>query len=467
MTLSRGAGCATVLLLAWTAARAASTFDYPGLGTVTVEQPAGTPRQVVIFLSGDGGWNKGVVDMARHLADEGALVAGVDVTQMQRRAQESSAACVSAAGTLEGLSHYVEQSFDLQAYEKPLLVGYSSGATLAYATLAQAPPGTFKGAISLGFCPDLEWSKPLCRGEGLAHDPIRNGFLYLPAPKLQDPWIALQGEQDQVCSSAKTREFVEHVPGAELVLLPKVGHGYAVERNWLPQFTAAFRRIAVTDPPGPPQSADVEDLPLVELPVDQSSQDSFAIMLSGDGGWAGLDKEVAAELNARGVAVVGWDSLRYFWQARTPEEAARDLDRTIRHYSQAWKKPRALLIGYSQGADVLPFMVNRLPEETRARVEGTALIALSAEAFFEFSVSHWIHTPTGGLPVLPEIERSGPGRLSCIYGVDEKDSLCPMLKTKGVHSIELPGGHHFDGDYARVAGAVLDGLRPPPEPRVN
>jgi type IV secretory pathway VirJ component len=468
MKVVRRATCAVVTLLASAATWAASTFNYPGLGTVTVEQPTGAVQHVVIFLSGDGGWNKGVVDMARHLAGEGALVAGVDVNQMQRHAQESRAACVSAAGTLEGLSHYVEQKFGLQRYEKPLLVGYSSGATLAYATLAQAPAGTFKGAISLGFCPDLEWSKPLCRGEGLAHEAISKGFVYRPATKLQDPWIALQGEQDEVCLAAQTREFVGRVPGGELILLPKVGHGFSVEKNWLPQFSDAFHRIAAADPSGtPPRSADVADLPLVELPVRQSSQESFAIMLSGDGGWAGLDKEVAAELNARGVAVVGWDSLRYFWHERTPEEAAHDLDRTIRHYAHAWNKPRVLLIGYSQGADVLPFMFNRLPETTRRQVEGTALIALSSEAFFEFSLSHWIHAPTGGLPVLPEVERGSPGRLACIYGADEADSLCPRLNAAGLRRIELPGGHHFDGDYARVAGAVLDGLRQPVDSGIN
>jgi type IV secretory pathway VirJ component len=462
MGLVRGGHFAAALVLACPATWAASTFDYPGLGTVTVEQPAGDLQHVVIFLSGDGGWNKGVVDMARHLADEGALVAGVDTTQMERQARASRANCVSSAGMLEGLSHYLQQKFKLRRYERPVLVGYSSGATLAYATLAQAPAGTFKGAVSLGFCPDLEWSKPLCRGEGLEHDAAaRRGFVYRPATHLQDPWIVLQGEQDQVCAAALTRDFVGRVPGAEALSLPKVGHGYSVERNWLPQFTGAFRRVAAAGDPAPRAlPVDVEDLPLIELPSRAPQRDSFAIMLSGDGGWAGLDKEVAAELNARGVPVVGWDSLRYFWNARTPEQAARDLERVIEHYARAWSRSRVLLVGYSQGADVMPFMVNRLPESTRRMVASTALIGVSAEAFFEFSVSHWIGTPTGGVPVQPELERGRLGHLSCIYGAEEEGSPCRTFHAEGLRRIELPGGHHFDGNYARVASAVLDGLPP-------
>lgn len=244
-------------------------------------------------------------------------------------------------------------------------------------------------------------------------------------------------------------------------MLPKVGHGYSVERNWLPQFTGAFRKIAATAQPAQrPLPDDLRDLPLIELPARGAPRDVFAIMLSGDGGWAGLDQEVAAELNARGVAVVGWDSLRYFWSARSPDGAAHDLGRVIQHYARAWDKPRVLLVGYSQGADVLPFMVNRLPVSARSLVAGTALIGLSADAFFEFSVSHWISTPAGGLPVAPEISPGRLGRVTCIYGAEEQDSLCRSIKSAGLRGVELPGGHHFDGDYARVASAVLAGLPP-------
>jgi type IV secretory pathway VirJ component len=46
------------------------------------------------------------------------------------------------------------------------------------------------------------------------------------------------------------------------------------------------------------------------------------VLLTGDGGWAGLDQELAERLAARGVPVVGFNSLKYFRTERTPEEAA-------------------------------------------------------------------------------------------------------------------------------------------------
>jgi type IV secretory pathway VirJ component len=205
-------------------------------------------------------------------------------------------------------------------------------------------------------------------------------------------------------------------------------------------------------------SIDVDDLPLLELPAAATGSDTFAILLSGDGGWSALDKAVASELNAHGIAVVGWDALHYFWDARTPEGAALDLDRVMRHYAQSWRKSRVLLLGYSQGADTLPFMINRLPADAAQRVRATVLIGMGAEAFFEFHVSHWIGTPKGGLPTRPEVTSGRLGPVLCIYGQGDDDSACEGLRGTGVRAVALAGGHHFDGDYAPLATAIVSGL---------
>ena len=151
----------------------------------------------------------------------------------------------------------------------------------------------------------------------------------------------------------------------------------------------------------------VEDLGLVEVPASGGAdRGAMAVILTGDGGWADIDKSVAAGLAAAGVPVVGWSSLRYYWTPRTPEAAARDLARIVEHYSAAWKKERVLLVGYSFGADVLPFLVNRLPAPALARIGSVSLLGLSDTAAFEFHVSSWLggggdtHRPTA-----PEVAR--------------------------------------------------------------
>jgi type IV secretory pathway VirJ component len=199
------------------------------------------------------------------------------------------------------------------------------------------------------------------------------------------------------------------------------------------------------------------NLPVVELAARAGAPatDLLAIILSGDGGWAGLDKEVAQALTEHGIPVAGLDSLRYFWSVRTPQGLAADIDRMIRYYIGHFGKQRVLLIGYSQGADVLPFAVNRLAASTRAHIALGVLMGMSEHAVFEFHVSNWISNDNSGPATMPEVSRITGIPILCIYGEGDNDSLCPKLDTAKVTVVKLPGGHHFNGDYARLAREIL------------
>jgi len=436
-------------------------------GTVTVYREAAQPTQVVLFVSGDGGWNLGVVDMARELTSTGALVVGIDIVRYLKELEAGGDECLYPAADFEALSQFVQKKLNLPRYLTPVIVGYSSGATLVYAILAQAPPNTFAGAVSLGFCPDFPPTKPFCKGSGLAWEPRPKGkgVNFLPATHLREPWVALQGTVDQVCDPAGTESFVKQVPHGEIVMLPKVGHGFSVPRNWLPQFREAFERLVIpapvaaqpTAPTATQPSADVGDLPLVEVPARGEPTDTLAVIVSGDGGWAGIDRELGDAIAGRGVAVVGLNSLQYFWKKKTPEIAGRDLERILRHYLAAWVKEKVVLAGYSRGAEVLPFMANRLPGELRSRVVLLALLGPSPSGEFEFHVGDWLGG--GGskneLPVRPEIEKLSGTPILCVYGEAERDSLCPELPASLATVVQLKGAHHFGGGYKAIADTIL------------
>lgn len=232
------------------AVAAAETFTLEPFGTLTVYRSTPRPAHLVLFVSGDGGWKLGVVDMARELASMDALVVGIDITHYVKTvvngAAASPAACFDPAGDFERLAKAVEERFGYSGWTPPILVGYSSGATLVYAALVQAPPRGFAGAVSLGFCPDLIVNMPICKGNGLTweRDPHHKGVDFLPSRLLEVPWIALQGDIDKICTPADTRAYVAKVPHGELVWLHKVGHGFSVPKRWMPQFKDSFARVA-------------------------------------------------------------------------------------------------------------------------------------------------------------------------------------------------------------------------------
>jgi len=182
----------------------------------------------------------------------------------------------------------------------------------------------------------------------------------------------------------------------------------------------------------------------------------MAVMISGDGGWAGLDHEVGDAIAGSGVPTVGFNSLKYFWAPRTPDETARDIADVIDHYLKVWNKEKLILIGYSFGADVLPFVVNRLSEAIKARIELVVLMGPSTSAQFEFHLSNWFEGASDdALPTLPEAKKMKAKRIVCLFGEEEADSLCRSLDASVAQVIALPGGHHFDGDYPALARRIL------------
>jgi type IV secretory pathway VirJ component len=455
-------------------AKPPESLSYGRFGAVALYRSTPHPKNVVLFLSGDGGWNLGVVDMARILSSMDSLVVGVNVPQYVKKLNSSKESCVYPASELELLSKFVQKTLGFPTYVPPVLVGYSSGATLAYAVLAQAPPNTFRGAISLGFCPDLDLQHPFCAGHGITSVPGRKnkGLIFQPTSTLEAPWIAFQGTIDQVCNKDDVVHYVSQVKNGETVLLPDVGHGFSKTYKWEPQLRQAYQHIldktpersAVTVNPGTTATGDsrgggpvVNDLPLIEVPAKGGAASGLmAVVISGDGGWAGLDREVAGALSTKGIPVVGVNSLQYFWSARTPEGTAKDLERILRHYMAAWNRQEVMLIGYSLGADVLPFAASRLPADVLGKVKVIALLGPSTKATFEFHVTDWLGGGSEGQPVLPEVKKlGGHPPILCLHGSKESDSLCPALTAAQGKSVELPGAHHFGGDYEAVANLIL------------
>lgn len=205
----------------------------------------------------------------------------------------------------------------------------------------------------------------------------------------------------------------------------------------------------------------VDDLPLIAVPagrpqVAPAREPPLVVILTGDGGWAEIDQEISALLAANGMPVVGINSLRYYWKPRTPEEATRDVARVVLHYLREYSRSRVVFIGYSFGADVLPFVVNRLPAEQQQAIDSIVLIGPSQLAIFEIHVSAWLPwTTPRGTPLAPELAKLDAHRLFCIHGSDERHSSCPDLVAAGARVEEMSGGHHLGGEYQEVANRIL------------
>ncbi|MFJ4154156.1 virulence factor family protein [Pseudomonas sp. NPDC089752] len=195
-------------------------------------------------------------------------------------------------------------------------------------------------------------------------------------------------------------------------------------------------------------------IPVVEVPAGQTT-DTVTLFLSGDGGWRDLDRDVAGEMAKLGYPVVGIDTLRYYWQHKTPEQSAADLSELMQHYRQKWGTKRFVLTGYSFGADVLPAIYNRLPAEDQQRIDAVMLLAFARSGSFEIEVEGWLGKEGQEAPTGPEMAKLPASKVVCVYGLEEADESGCTDKTAVGERMKLPGGHHFDENYPALAKRLI------------
>jgi len=199
-------------------------------------------------------------------------------------------------------------------------------------------------------------------------------------------------------------------------------------------------------------------MPVIEIPAARDGA-TLAVVLSGDGGWADFIKRLSGRLADSGVAVVGVDLKSYLHTRRTPNAVASDIATAIATHLESWHRSRVMIVGYSRGAVVAPFVANRLQEELRAKLDQVAMLGLGFHAGFHVSLFDLLHTTTNPSdpPVLPELEalHQAGVPLVCVFGQKEKESLCRDGPDGLMTKLGRSGGHHFDGDPESLAGAIL------------
>jgi type IV secretory pathway VirJ component len=205
----------------------------------------------------------------------------------------------------------------------------------------------------------------------------------------------------------------------------------------------------------------VRDLPIVENRAAHSTNNTVAIILSGDGGWADIDQKVGQRLQARGIDVIGVDMRDYLRSAhRTPAGIGYDVSRIARRYMQLWRKQNVAIIGYSRGAELAPFAATNLAPDIRPHLTLVAMLALVERASFVYHFSDLWRTTSGknDTPILPQLEALKGVAMLCIYGRDEKESLCRSAPPGLMTVVARNGKHHFDGNYDALGDMVYQAV---------
>jgi type IV secretory pathway VirJ component len=197
---------------------------------------------------------------------------------------------------------------------------------------------------------------------------------------------------------------------------------------------------------------DISKLPVSLVTSSKTSGDELVLYLTGDGGWNNFSQKLANEYAAAGVPVVALNSMKYFWSKKSPEESAADIAALLNQYLGLWKKKSVLLCGYSFGADVMPFIFNKLPADLKSKVSRIQLLSPSAYTDFEIHVSYLFISKK--MNVASEVQKINKPVL-CYYGVRESDKPLKDIEMPNFKMVILNGDHHYENSMLQIVDTGL------------
>ena len=232
------------------------------------------------------------------------------------------------------------------------------------------------------------------------------------------------------------------LPACAIAILLGTGTSGAVERQIPAQPLFATRgnadfHVLLYAPPPAGGTGGFHASPAAErLPV---------IFYSGEWGWRPLQQDAASALAASGRHVLGIDSPDYFTQKIEPATLTSEFQRLKDLLNEQAGRPKGgpvALIGFAAGAEIIPYVLNRVGAEG---VRGAVLIAPDRKGASVFRVSIQLRMdspPDEVFDVEAELRRMVPIPVALIEG-----TLDPHSEAKALSAV--PRGPR---KYAPVVG---------------
>jgi type IV secretory pathway VirJ component len=413
-------------------------------GKVEVVAPSSPARGLVILFSDAQG--PGPRDKARleAIANAGAIAVSVDSRTYLDNLRRADPGCLILFRDAEQLSRQLQREHPTPEYRVPIVAGEGLGGELASRVVIQSQLQTVGGGIAVDPAASLPLERDICPRPLEADD--RQGPGTPDAPVLKNPWIVALTPSYPADARAHLTELAAHTRLMSLHDLPNAGDALA--------FADLVRPLL-----SPEHSRTVDALPLVEMRAAHPTR-RMAVFISGDGGWRDVDKRVSEKLQTLGVSVVGIDSLRYFWSPKTPDQVAADVAAVIEAYEKKWNCDQVALIGFSLGADVLPFVYNRLDPSLRDHIAMMTILSPGPAADWVIRVVGWFGSgpSDAATPVGPAVATL-PGKIvQCFFGRDDKGRGCGLYAARGAEVFSKSGDHHMDHDYDLIGRQIADGF---------
>ncbi len=424
-------GALISVVLFWVPQKVGHTsFEAGDLGLVKIfKKPEDITKKYVILISEISGWNSKYDELAYEIAEDKNVVIGVDLSLYTKKEKLLNHDLDSLAQHIEKIGKSVQQLLAEKEFKPTtvIVVKDSYGITSFLGTKSSSDLLESVNAVNGCFDPRL----------ALKQDNHRLNKL-----------VRLFADERAVCPQLMTWSQEQNIP---LSKVKDLANNPANKKYWTSDMKNIWRLNSRT--PASLGSAKnsyaeplIDNLPLIIIEPSEVKSDRFVILYSGDGGWSEFTQELASEYQSRGIPVIGINSLYYFWFAKKPEGAAKDIENISHYFSKQWKLKEFDLVGFSFGAEVIPGIINQLSKKTQQLIHQAVMIAPGNNVKFEFNISDWFDNADSGASIRDEVLKVKSVKIKCIYGDEDRPGVCSKFPTPEA-AYKLKGGHHFNDDF--------------------
>lgn len=206
---------------------------------------------------------------------------------------------------------------------------------------------------------------------------------------------------------------------------------------------------------------DLSKLPVtVKVPSVAVADRPIVFYITGDGGMKKFSADMVNLFAGSGYPVIGLNTLKYFWKQKTPQQAAADVAALLQYYSSQWNNHEIIFIGYSMGADVLPFIYQQLPAALQSQTKNLVLMSASSSTDMVVHISDMLgKTSTPGKMSVPAAINTIKNKpLLMVFGKEENDFDLKNLTISNYRHMVLPGGHKYNEDAQTVVKQIISHL---------
>lgn len=199
-----------------------------------------------------------------------------------------------------------------------------------------------------------------------------------------------------------------------------------------------------------------DNLPVKTWTGDRSKPLVFYI--SGDAGFSSFTKKMGNSFQKKGFETIAMDTKKYFWIKKTPEQTSEDIGNCIENALENRPNQTVILVGFSFGADVAPFVYNLFSDNLKEKIQKVFVIGPSKSNDFEIHLNEYLGMePKGSLPVVPQINEMKNVPVTVILS-DFEYKYFPYWEIRlgsNYQMLHLSGDHHYNGNTERLVDTVV------------